>query len=47
MYVCHMIFIQKFYLYAYIFRRIASERGIDVLELNRRNDTSIDKLVDS
>ena len=29
-----------------IFRRIASERGIDVLELNRRNDTSIDKLVD-
>ena len=29
-----------------IFRRIATERGIDVLELNRQNDTSIDKLVD-
>ena len=29
-----------------IFRRIATERGLDVLELNRTNDTSIDKLVD-
>lgn len=29
-----------------IFRRIASERGIDVLELNRLHDTSVDKLVD-
>jgi len=29
-----------------IFRRIATERGIDVLELNRQNDTSIDNLVD-
>ena len=29
-----------------IFRRIATERGLDVLELNRVNDTSIDKLVD-
>lgn len=29
-----------------IFRRIAAERGVDVLELNRINDTSIDKLVD-
>lgn len=29
-----------------IFRRIASERGIDVLELNRVNDVSVDKLVD-
>lgn len=29
-----------------IFRKIATERGIDVLELNRANDTSIDKLVD-
>lgn len=29
-----------------IFRRIAAERGVDVLELNRMNDTSIDKLVD-
>ncbi len=29
-----------------IFRKIAAERGVDVLELNRLNDTSIDKLVD-
>ena len=29
-----------------IFRRIATERGIDILELNRKQDTSIDKLVD-
>lgn len=29
-----------------IFRRIATERGLDVLELNRVNDTSVDKLVD-
>lgn len=29
-----------------IFRRIAAERGIDVLELNRLHDTSVDKLVD-
>ena len=29
-----------------IFRRIATERGLDVLELNRINDTSVDKLVD-
>ncbi len=29
-----------------IFRRIATERGIDVLELNRLHDTSVDKLVD-
>ena len=29
-----------------IFRKIATERGIDVLELNRANDTSVDKLVD-
>lgn len=29
-----------------IFRRIAEERGVDILELNRLNDTSIDKLVD-
>ena len=29
-----------------IFRRIASERGIDVLELNRLHATSVDKLVD-
>ena len=29
-----------------IFRRIAAERGVDVLELNRLNDTSVDKLVD-
>ena len=30
-----------------IFRRIATERGVDVLELNRLNDTSIDHLVDN
>lgn len=29
-----------------IFRKIATERGIDILELNRKKDTSIDKLVD-
>ena len=29
-----------------VFRRIATERGIDILELNRKQDTSIDKLVD-
>ena len=29
-----------------IYRRIATERGIDVLELNRLHDTSVDKLVD-
>lgn len=29
-----------------IFRRIATERGVDILELNRLCDTSIDKLVD-
>lgn len=29
-----------------IFRRIATERGVDVLELNRLNDTSIDHMVD-
>lgn len=29
-----------------IFRKIASERGVDILELNRLNDTSIDHLVD-
>lgn len=29
-----------------IFRRIATERGIDILELNRLHDTSIDRLVD-
>lgn len=29
-----------------IFRKIATERGIDILELNRRQDTSIDRLVD-
>ena len=29
-----------------IFRKIATERGLDVLELNRINDTSVDKLVD-
>ncbi len=29
-----------------IFRRIATERGIDILELNRLKDKSIDKLVD-
>lgn len=29
-----------------IFRRIASERGVDILELNRLNDTSIDHMVD-
>ena len=29
-----------------IFRRIATERGIDILELNRKKDISIDKLVD-
>lgn len=29
-----------------VFRRIATERGIDILELNRRQDTTIDKLVD-
>lgn len=29
-----------------IFRRIATERGVDVLELNRMHDTSVDKLVD-
>lgn len=29
-----------------VFRRIAAERGVDILELNRLNDTSIDKLVD-
>ena len=29
-----------------IFRRIATERGIDILELNRTNDVSIDKMVD-
>ena len=29
-----------------IFRRIATERGVDILELNRIRDTSIDKLVD-
>ena len=30
-----------------IFRKIAAERGVDVLELNRINDTSIDHLLDS
>ena len=30
-----------------IFRRIATERGVDILELNRIRDTSIDKLVDA
>ena len=29
-----------------IYRRVAAERGLDVLEFNRVNDTSIDKLVD-
>jgi len=29
-----------------IFRRIATERGIDILELNRLHDTSVDRLVD-
>ncbi len=29
-----------------IFRRIATERGVDILELNRLHDTTIDKLVD-
>ena len=29
-----------------IFRRIATERGVDILELNRIHDTTIDKLVD-
>ncbi len=29
-----------------IFRKIATERGIDILELNRLNDTSIDRMVD-
>jgi len=29
-----------------IYRRIAEERGIDVLELNRSHDTSVDKIVD-
>lgn len=29
-----------------IYRRVASERGIDVLELNRINDVTVDKLVD-
>lgn len=30
-----------------IFRKIATERGVDVLELNRLNDTSIDHLLDA
>lgn len=30
-----------------IFRKVATERGIDILELNRKKDTSIDKLVDN
>ena len=30
-----------------IFRKIAAERGVDILELNRLNDTSIDHLVDA
>lgn len=29
-----------------IYRRAAAERGIDVLELNRISDTSVDKMVD-
>ena len=29
-----------------IFRKIATERGIDILELNRLNDTSLDHMVD-
>ena len=29
-----------------IFRKIATERGVDILELNRLHDTSIDRLVD-
>lgn len=29
-----------------IYRKIATERGLDVLELNRVNDTTVDKLVD-
>lgn len=29
-----------------IFRKIATERGIDILELNRVNDSSLDKMVD-
>ncbi|MBQ8451979.1 MAG: cytidylate kinase family protein [Clostridia bacterium] len=30
-----------------IYRRVAQERGIDVLDLNRLHDYSVDKLVDS
>lgn len=29
-----------------IFRKIATERGVDILELNRQKDVSIDKFVD-
>lgn len=29
-----------------IFRKIATDRGIDVLELNRQHDVSVDKIVD-
>ncbi len=37
----------KAYYGGQMFRQVATERGIDILELNRLKDTSIDKKVDS